>query len=179
MMDQLVETIAKAVADTLPTDAKRRASALIIARSAMPDADVYDRIRLARYIDTGNEDPPPTIEMRSADGQVRHFPTQSYPHPSGDVTALGPGVIASTEDPTPETVISWRGQNFTAVLHDEPLIGVVGPDPEFGKLVQESQDAQTAPPPTPEDEEEAVPDFQTEPAPSAGRFWAGRRGSQS
>jgi hypothetical protein len=35
-----------------------------------------------------------------------------YPHPSGDVTVLGPEIFASTEAPEPGTAVCWRGVNF-------------------------------------------------------------------
>ncbi len=40
--------------------------------------------------------------------------TFAFPHADGDVTVLGPQVIATTAEPQAGTVINWRGENFTA-----------------------------------------------------------------
>lgn len=44
----------------------------------------------------------------------------TYPHKDGPVTVLGPEIFASTENPEPDTVISWRGENFTVQPSTEP-----------------------------------------------------------
>ena len=38
---------------------------------------------------------------------------RDYPRTSGDVTVLGPQVIASTSSPERGTVIAWQGVQFT------------------------------------------------------------------
>jgi hypothetical protein len=188
--DSFSDKLAELTIGMLGTEASRRLSALHAARSAMEAADVYDRIRLARYILTGSEEPPEVTEIRNAAGEVvvahveeargydaiRREPREpaSFPFPSGDVLVLGPEVFASTPDgPQRDTVINWAGVNFvpqdpgffSAVEREqerqEAMTGVVGPDPAF-----DPADAKTV-------EEVAG---EREPAPSAGRLWTGRRG---
>jgi len=56
LMDDLTQAVADRTAGMLPDAAKARVAALITVRGVMPDADVYDRVRLARYILTGNDE---------------------------------------------------------------------------------------------------------------------------
>jgi len=134
--EQFDKLLAESVIARLGEEGSKRLAALHAARSAMPDADVYDRIRLARYILTGFEDAPEMMTVRTADGSVHAV----YAEPQDRVEGVMPGEEPQ-EDP-------------------QPLTGVVGPDPAFEKLVEES--------------EEQVPE--REPAPSEGTGWLGRRG---
>ena len=190
VIEDFSQQLAEHVAGKIDDAGQRRVAALISARSVMPDADVYDRIRLARYILTGSEEPPEVTEIRNAAGEVvvahveeargydaiRREPREpdTFPFPSGDVLVLGPEVFASTiHGPQRDTVINWSGVNFvpqdpgffSAVEREqerqEAMTGVVGPDPAF-----DPADAKTV-------EEGAG---EREPAPSAGRLWTGRRG---
>jgi hypothetical protein len=183
------------VAGKIGDEGQRRLSALVAARTVMPDTDVYDRIRLARYILTGSEEPPEVTEIRNAVGEVvvahveerqgydaiRREPRESasFPFPSGDMLVLGPEVFASTPDgPQRDTVINWAGVNFVPQdstifsmtqedrerAEQQAMTGVVGPDPEFEAALAA---------------EETPVDTTREPAPSAGKRWAGRRGGST
>jgi hypothetical protein len=197
-MDVLQEfsgQLAGHVAGKIGDEGQRRLSALVAARTVMPDTDVYDRIRLARYILTGSEEPPEVTEIRNAAGEVvvahveerqgydaiRREPREpaSFPFPSGDVLVLGPEVFASTPDgPQRDTVINWAGVNFVPQdstifsmtqedrerAEQQAMTGVVGPDPEFEAALAA---------------EETSVDTTREPAPSAGKRWAGRRGGST
>lgn len=132
MFDRVAESLGNRVADTVGEAGRARISALLAVRSVMPEADVYDRIRLARYILTGSEDEPQTIEVATADGIINRFP---MPNDLQGQEPLPP------EDP-------------------EPLTGVVGPDPDFEKQLEE---------------EETPVDLLAQPAPSSGSGWRGRR----
>jgi hypothetical protein len=157
--------LAEHVVGLLDGDAKRRLAALHAASGVWTDADVYDRLRMARWILTGSEDepaPPDYAEVTTLGGEKirleKRAQTEDYPFFSGDVLVLGPQIYASNDDPRPDTVISWRGVNFVpqpGFFSDESqgLTGVVGPDPEFEKALER------------------------EPAPSEGQGWRGRRGS--
>lgn len=129
LMDDLVQSLANQMAGRLPEPAKNRVAGLLAARAATlgEQLDVYDRIRLARFILTGNEEPPEVIAVHTASG---------------------------------ETVAEY-------VSEQQPLTGVVGPDPEFEQLLVDS----AVPPDISED-----PDAEPEPAPSAGSHWRGIRG---
>lgn len=126
LFDGFAQAVAQTVAATLTDEQKARATALILSHTAMPDADSLDRIRLARFIITGSEDPPPLETTIQA---------HVYPFESGDVTVLGPQIFASTPEPQFDTVINWRGMNFAEQVDqvdeshpDDP--GPTAPDPE-------------------------------------------------
>jgi hypothetical protein len=165
LFDQVTENLAALVADKMSDAAQQRVSALLCVRTVMPDADVYDRIRLANYILTGSDEietEGDQVEIETFDGEKirleKRTQTEDYPFESGDVLVLGPEIFANTPGgPDEDTVINWRGVNFApqnevtaAVLPPGAMTGVVGPDPAF--------------------------DQAREPAPSAGTRWAGRRG---
>lgn len=150
------ENLANIVVGAIGPEGQQRLAALISARSAMPNSDVYDRIRLARYVLTGSENEPALPEVEEvknvAGGTVvrmeKRTQTEDYPFPSGEVMVLGPEIFASSPAPYDEgVVINWRGRNFV------PKQELAGPDPAFEEAVAER-----------------------EPAPSAGEHWQGRRG---
>lgn len=167
--DQFDKILADTVIAAIGPVGAARLAALNAARSTMPDADVYDRIRLARYILTGSEEAPEVERVMNSAGEtvavyvgdtseIRHV--ERYPHPSGDTLVLGPEIfVGQNEDG--DDVICWQGVNF--VRQSEPMTGVVGPDPAFG--------------PADEEQDDEI-DREREPAPSAGTRWAGRRGRQ-
>lgn len=174
LMDGLVQSLASQLAGQLSEEAKTRVAGLMAARSTMVASDVYDHIRLARFILTGHEDEPERemIEVRTVGGGTIQYPAQpTYPYESGDVLVLGPEIFSSTTGgPAENTVISWQGENFVPQRDPEPLTGVVGPDPEFGP-VPEQTDSVAETTQTVEDVADG-----SEPAPSAGANWVGRRG---
>lgn len=156
VLTEFNEKLADLVGNMIGDEGKKRLSGLYAARSAKPDTDVYDQVRLARYILTGSEDPPEVTRIQTADGRtVAEISAQekAYPYPSGDVLVLGPEIFVSQNEDGND-VICWQGVNF--VRQPEPLTGVVGPDPAFV----------------------AEPEIDTsrEPAPSSGTGWLGRRG---
>lgn len=181
VFEQFNEVMATRVVGRLGEAGQARLAALYAARSAMPDSDVYDRIRLARYILTGSEGepaPPDYENVTNMAGETvirmeKRTQTEDYPFTSGDVLVLGPEIFASTQNgPQRDTLISWAGVNFvpqdpgffSAVQREqEAMAGVVGPDPEFEAALAA---------------EETPVDTAREPAPSAGTRWAGRRGKQ-
>jgi hypothetical protein len=180
LLADIQEGVSRAVLDRLSEDAKERLAALHAASGVWSEADVYDRIRLARFILTGSENesavqdevptlvtgPPAIIEQIRLEKRTQ---TEDYPFRSGDVLVLGPQIFSSTIDgPAENTVINWRGENFVPQRDQAPLTGVVGPDPAFEAALKASQDREPAPP-------EDIPE--REPAPSSGQHWAGRRGS--
>jgi hypothetical protein len=69
-LDEIFTKVATEFIGRLPEKAVQRIAALAAARGVMPDADVYDRIRLARYILTGFEDPPEVDTVMTASGEV-------------------------------------------------------------------------------------------------------------
>jgi hypothetical protein len=133
LFDQVTENLAALVADKMSDAAQQRVSALLCVRTVMPDADVYDRIRLANYILTGSD------EIETEGDQ------------SGDVLVLGPEIFANTPGgPDEDTVINWRGVNFApqnevtaAVLPPGAMTGVVGPDPAFDQAREPAPSAGT------------------------------------
>lgn len=177
LLEDITTALSSQVAGALPQAAKERAAALFASRAAMAEADVYDRIRLARYVLTGSEEPPETVRVQNLLGEtvIEHVVGQrpiepepepkTYPYPSGDVLVLGPEVFAGVPSGSPmrprpdaeDVVINWGGQNF--VPQPQPLTGVVGPDPEFEKALAD---------------EDTEVDTEREPAPSAGDHWRGR-----
>lgn len=137
MIADLQRGLAEHVVVKLGEDGQRRLAALHAAVGVSPGDDVYDRIRMARYILTGSEEPPQVDEIRNASGEVvativqeqegydairRDRPTQKedYPFASGDVLVLGPEIFAGVEEDNPNlprpdapgVVINWRGVNF-------------------------------------------------------------------
>ena len=148
LMDDVTQRLSEMVADTLSTESRQRISALLSAKVVMPEADVYDRIRLSRYILTEREDMPEFVQNMAGETVAEPDPASrpvTYPFLSGDVMMLGPGIFASTFGPKDETVINWAGRNFT-------------PQQNFA-AVTEPPDLSAA-----------------EPAPTSGAGWSGRRG---
>lgn len=161
MIADIQRGVAELVVGQLDDAARRRLAALHAAVGVKPDDDVYDRIRMARYILTGSEDAPPVTEIRNAAGEVlavypdgeqgydairRERPTQNedYPFASGDVLVLGPEIFAGFEEGNPNlprpdapgVVINWRGVNFVRQELEETeepqtLTGVVPPKPDL------------------------------------------------
>jgi hypothetical protein len=106
LLDRFADSLAGQVAGLLPEEARQRLAALHAARSAMPTADVYERILLSRYILTGSQDEP-------------EVPESPFPFRSGNQLVLGPEIFASTEAPYDEgVVLCWRGRNFVPQLDD-------------------------------------------------------------
>jgi hypothetical protein len=186
LLDSFTDALATDVSAALSEDAKARVAALFTTRAIAPDADVYDRCRLARYILTGTEDAP----------EPREDP---YPHASGAVTVLGPQLISTTSAPAENTVLNWRGENFVPQRESFPRPLLVGDrisiEDHDGKGVSgyvtdwttedggsrftvyagtERLKAQTEGEPDPAEIPELLPE--TEPAPTEGEGWAGRRG---
>lgn len=174
--DSFNDKLADLVVGMLGKEASQRLAALHAARSAMPDADVYDRIRLARYILTGNEEapaPPDYEDVQNMAGETvirmeKRTQTEDYPFQSGNVLVLGPEIFVG-EDDNGDDVICWQGVNFVRQQPQEALTGVVGPDPAFEEALKAAQDQEPAPP-------EDIPE--REPAPSAGTHWRGLRGGR-
>lgn len=150
LTDSITERLSAIVAGKLDDAAHQRMAALFSVRGLMPEADVFDRVRLARYILTGREDEPERemVEVKTMSGEtIAAYPEQpDYPHTAGGVEVLGPGIFANTDAPAGDTVINWQGVNF-----------VRQPDP----------DAEIAP---------GLPTLTAEPAPTSGEGWAGHRG---
>lgn len=179
ILEAFGEQMAVQVVGKLGEAGQARLAALHAANSAMSNADVYDRVRLARYILTGSEtqsSPPDVEDVKNLAGETvirleKRAQTEDYPFTSGDVLVLGPQIFASTPAPTQHTVINWQGINFVpqdpgffaAQERERAKTEVVGPDPAFG--------------PADEEEDDEV-NRDREPAPSAGTRWAGRRGRQ-
>lgn len=184
VVEDFSQQLAEHVVGKIGDAGQRRLSALVAARTVMPDADVYDRIRLARYILTGCEEepaPPDYEDVKNLAGETvirleKRTQDEDYPFASGDVLVLGPEIFASTEAPYDDgAVINWRGRNFVPQQESEAVTGVVGPDPEFGP-VPDAEDADMQAMAPPQTVEEVA--GEREPAPSAGRLWAGRRGGR-
>jgi hypothetical protein len=190
LIEDFTDVLAREVAGALDEDAKARIAALFSVRSVMPNADVFDRIRLARYIVTGNDEPPEPQE-------------NPYPHASGDVTVLGPGIFANTTAPAENTVLNWQGGNFVPQRESSLLVPArplwvgdrISIEDHDGRGVSgyvtdwttedggsrftvyagpERLKAQTEGEPDPAEIPELLPE--TEPAPTEGEGWAGRRG---
>lgn len=151
LTEDVTRGLVQATLKTLDQGAERRLAGLLVARHVMPEADVYDRIRLSRYILTGSEDEDSQTEAGEQIRLEHRTQTEDYPFRSGDVLVLGPQVYASTVGgPAENTVLNWRGENF--VPQRETTAAVVGPDPEFEEALEQ------------------------ESAPSSGEGWRGRRG---
>jgi hypothetical protein len=154
LWDGLAHATAQALADSLNEEQRQRGTALIVAKSAKPDADASDLMIMANYVVTGFEIIPEPKD-------------DPYPHASGDVTVLGPQVFASTTGPAENTVINWRGENF--VPQREPAEFVIH---DLTKPPEDHPDD-----PGPEEPSGGLPDIDpAEPAPMAGAHWRGHRG---
>jgi hypothetical protein len=181
LLDSFTDALATDVSAALSEDAKARVAALFTTRAVAPDADVYDRCRLARFILTGNEDLPefqPDEGYHVELGEHRFTQAQweailvycagteaatasqveSFPRPLlvGDRISIedhdGKGVSGYVTDWTTED----GGSRFTVYAGPERL------------------KAQTEGEPDPAEIPELLPE--TEPAPTEGEGWAGRRG---
>lgn len=157
LWDGLAHATAQALAATLTGEQRQRGTALIVAKAAKPDADATDLMILANFVVTGFEIIPEPKD-------------DPYPHASGDFTMLGPEIFANESAPSPDTVISWKGENFVPqhahqgefVIHDLTVPPVEHPDD-----------------PGPEEPSGELPGFDaTQPAPMAGTHWQGKRGGQ-
>lgn len=159
LWDGLARATADALAATLSGEQRQRGTALIVARSAKPDADASDLMILANYVVTGFEIIPEPKD-------------DPYPYPSGDTTVLGPQVISSTTGPAENTVLNWRGENF--VPQRLPDLG----DLQTRSDMDEGFEDEYPDDPGPEESSGEIPDLANEPAPMAGAHWQGRRGSR-
>lgn len=163
-MSGLLEEIARSLADAtigrLSEAAQGRLAALFSAKNVDPAGDVYDRIRMARYILTGSEDYRPESEsvLTALEPPDEEKP---YPHISGDCLVLGPEIFANADAPyDPGAVICWRGRNFV-------------PQGSGAGIEKHPDDPGVIFPPEGTAEDESY-----EHAPMAGTHWRGRRGDQ-
>jgi hypothetical protein len=154
LMDDFTDSVARVALSALPRDSHSRIAALYAVKGLLPeDPSTGDLIGLAHYVITGVGEFPDEEALQRSEARAlasRDVDSQPvYPHPSGDVLALGPEVFADED----KQVINWRGENFYATT--SPLLpDIIGMKP---------------PPP--------LVDL-TEPAPMAGEHWRGRRGGR-
>jgi hypothetical protein len=138
--DAVAEVLTKQLLSRMSDEVTERVGLLLLAKTVvLPGGDCAQQSafeRVTDYLRTGRWAAEETED--------------SYPHASGDVTVLGPGVIASTTDPAENTVINWLGENFT------PQRAPVGPDPALLGVVDPRV-------------------LDREPAPSSGEGWRGHR----
>jgi hypothetical protein len=177
LWDGLAHATAQALADSLNEEQRQRGTALIVAKSAKPDADASDLMIMANYVVTGFEIIPEPKD-------------DPYPHASGDVTVLGPQVFASTPQPRGGTTINWQGMNFILQVDEVAEDWHV----ELGgqRFTQAQWEAMLAwragtdmpltehpDDPGPEEPSGELPEIDpAEPAPMAGAHWQGHRGGQ-
>jgi hypothetical protein len=125
LLDEFAAELARQVAQSLDEAAKVRMSALFATRSVMPEADVYDRVRLARYIVTGNEE----LTSQESQGYTVELGGETFTQAQWDaVQVYCAGTNAAAEedsepDPGPDP-------------DPAALTGVVGPDPEFEAVLE-------------------------------------------
>jgi hypothetical protein len=150
LLEKVTEELASQMVSALPQQAHARLGALLAARAARTDSDVYDQMKLANYLLYGTDEVEMTAVTTMDGTVVAAIPTEQerFPFSSGDVTVLGPQIFATTTVPAENTVINWRGENFVP-QRDPVTAAVVPPDVE-----------------------------EDEPAPSAGLGWRGRRGDR-
>jgi hypothetical protein len=160
LWDGLAHATAQALAATLTEEQRQRGTALIVAKSAKPDADASDLMIMANYVVTGFE-----IISEPKD--------DPYPFPSGDQTVLGPEIFASTTGPVENTVINWRGENFV------PQRETPRPPSSFDIVDLTVPPVKHPDDPGPEEPSGELPEIDpAEPAPMAGTHWQGHRGGQ-
>jgi hypothetical protein len=163
LWDGLAHATAQALAATLNEEQRQRGTALIVAKAAKPDADASDLMIMANYVVTGTDVIP----------EPRDDP---YPHTSGDILVLGPGIFTNTVmGPAENTVINWRGENFVPQRDAFPHGPPAEEEPPDAPVFEDEHPDDPGPP----EPSGGLPDIEpAEPAPMAGTHWQGRRGGQ-
>lgn len=122
----LEQALADIALQQVPKAAAQRLAALLMAKSAMPNADVTDRMHLAHYILTGSGEFPTVeeqqrIEVRNMAGDLLvsypepqpepEHPDDPGPQPPHEYEEGGIlGRLAEEVPPAPSSGTNWRGR---------------------------------------------------------------------